>query len=113
MMGETLVDSARADAQVARTRLVETLGELQQRVSPTYLVSEAWKEAQGLLDDVTEDAARIAMKRPGLAIALAGIAIAIAARGPLWDVVTGRILKRHATRRKMAGLADGKEDSTQ
>lgn len=112
-MSEKPIDLARADALAARARLVETLGELQQRFSPSYLASEAWKEARGLIDDVTEDAAQIAMKRPGLVASLAGIALIVAARGPLWNVIKAGILKRHATRRKMAGLVDGKEEPTQ
>ncbi|WP_157217623.1 DUF3618 domain-containing protein [Flavisphingomonas formosensis] len=112
-MSDKPVDIARADALAARERLVDTLGELQQRFSPGHLAAEAWKEARGLIDDVTDDAARIAMKRPGLAIAIAGIAMVAVARGPLWDMLKSGILKRHATRREMAGLSDTEEDSTQ
>jgi hypothetical protein len=92
------IEEARAEALAARAQLVETLGELQQRFSPRYIASEALKDAQSFVEEVTEDAVRIALKRPGLSIALAGIAMVAIARGPLWTVIADRILKRHATR---------------
>lgn len=97
-MSSKPIEAARADALAARQQLVETLGELQQRFSPRYIASEALKDARGFVDEVTDDAVRIALKRPGLSIALAGIAMVAIARGPLWDVFADRILKRHATR---------------
>jgi hypothetical protein len=98
-MSSKPIEDARADALAARKQLVATLAELQQRFSPRYIAAEAMKDARGFVESVSDDAVRIALKRPGLSIALAGIAIAVIARGPLWNVFADRILKRNATRR--------------
>ena len=76
---------AAARIEVAKTRatLLETLRELQQRLQPKTLVSEAWEKAKDKGADLAEDAVDAVAKRP---VAVGGVVAALAmflAREPL------------------------------
>jgi Protein of unknown function (DUF3618) len=88
---------AAAKIEVERTRgaLLDTARELQQRLQPKTLASEAWEKAKNKGADLAEDAVDAVAKRP---VAVGGVVAALAmflAREPLkkatvkiYDVMT-------------------------
>lgn len=86
-MSESLkVLAARADAEQAQARFINTLQELQLRVAPRTLVREAWDGARSKGADIAEDAVDAVRKRP---VAASGVVAAVAlflAREPLIDL---------------------------
>lgn len=77
------VAAARIEAERARSRLMETARELQDRVSPTTLAHSAWAGAKAKGADLAEDAVDAVRSRPAIA---SGVVAAIAlflAREPL------------------------------
>ncbi len=105
---------ARAEARVdaARDRLVDTLGELQQRLSPRTLAHDAWESAKVKTADLAEDAVDAVKSRPVAAgSALAAVAMFLA-REPLMDLAGQALGKASAKRkeknaRKRASKAQG------
>ena len=78
---------AAARIEVARTRaaLIETARELQLRLQPKTLASEAWEKAKMKGADLAEDAVDAVTSRP---VAVGGVAAAVAmflAREPIKD----------------------------
>ncbi|HVF36792.1 MAG TPA: hypothetical protein VNA29_02485 [Sphingomicrobium sp.] len=76
-----------ARIEVARTRaaLIDTARELQQRLQPWTLASEAWEKAKNKGADLAEDAVDAVKKRP---VAVGGVVAALAmflAREPIKD----------------------------
>ena len=89
-MTDPKIEAARIEVERSRARLVDTARELQLRVAPRTLASEAWEKAKVKGADLAEDAVDAVRKRP---VAAGGIVAAIAlflAREPLKDLV-GRI----------------------
>ena len=79
-----------ARIEVARTRaaLIETARELQGRLQPKTLASEAWETAKNKGADLAEDAVDAVKKRP---VATGGVVAALTmflAREPIKDAVT-------------------------
>jgi hypothetical protein len=92
-MGEAQVSDppkvAAARIQVERTRaaLLETAKELQQRLQPKTLASEAWQKAKSKGADLAEDAVDAVKSRPA---AVGGVVAALAmflAREPIKEAV--------------------------
>ena len=89
------IAAARIQVEKARANLLDTLRELQQRLQPRTLVSEAWEKAKDKGADLAEDAVDAVAKRP---VAVGGVIAALAmflAREPLkkatvkfYDVMT-------------------------
>ncbi len=86
--------AARADAEQAKSQLMATIEELQQRIAPRTLAREAWDGAKSKGADMAEDAVDAVRARP---VAAGGIVAALAlflAREPLMDLAGGK--KRRA-----------------
>jgi len=87
--------AARIEVEKTRAALVETARELQQRLQPLTLASEAWERAKNKGADLAEDAVDAVAKRP---VAVGSVVAALAmflARDPLkkatvkfYDVMT-------------------------
>lgn len=106
MSDSPAVIAARIEVERARARLIDTAGELQQRLAPRTLARDAWEGAKVKGADLAEDAVDAVKARP---LAATGIAAAIAlflAREPLIDLA-GRMIddmgeKRAAKKQKKA-----------
>ena len=100
---------AAAQIEVERTRaaLLETARELQQRLQPKTLASEAWEKAKIKGADLAEDAVDAVKKRP---VAVGGVVAALTmflAREPIKDAVTNlydAMTSRMEPKRKPAAL---------
>ena len=74
---------AEAGSEQARARLIGTLTEIQQRLSPKTLMAEAREEFQQKASEMIEEGIAFAKARPGLvSLAVAGL-IAWLMRGPI------------------------------
>jgi hypothetical protein len=77
------IAAARIEVEKTRAALLDTAKELQQRLQPKTLVSEAWEKAKDKGADLAEDAVDAVAKRP---VAVGGVVAALAmflAREPL------------------------------
>lgn len=87
MSGDTPeIAAARIEAERARSRLMGTARELQDRLSPGTLAQSAWAGAKAKGADLAEDAVDAVRRRPAIA---GGVVAAIAlflARDPLIDM---------------------------
>lgn len=85
-MSDTLkVTAARIEVEKRRAALIGTAHELQARLAPATLASEAWEKAKNKGADLAEDAVDAVRSRP---VAIGGVAAAIAlflAREPIRD----------------------------
>lgn len=82
------IERARRNVAEARSQLIETARELQQRLAPKTLARDAWESAKVKGADLAEDAVEAVKKRP-LAVggALAALTMFLA-REPLKDGVS-------------------------
>lgn len=87
--------NARAQADLARGRLVATLGELQQRLHPRALMKEAWEELRERGTEMADDAIRSAKEKPGRTAAIAGAVALFLARKPIAHGVMSLLDRRH------------------
>ena len=95
MTDSSTIAAARIEVEKTRAALLETVRELQQRLQPKTLASEAWEKAKNKGADLAEDAVDAVAKRP---VAVGGVVAALAmflAREPLkkatakfYDVMT-------------------------
>ncbi|MCY7339314.1 MAG: DUF3618 domain-containing protein [Sphingomonas bacterium] len=79
------VVAARIEVAKRRAALIDTAKELQVRLAPKTLASEAWEKAKNKGADIAEDAVDAVRSRP---VAVGGVAAALAmffARDPLKD----------------------------
>ena len=82
MSHKSVIEAERA-ADEARSKLIETAQELQERLSPKVLAHDAWEAAKAKGADLAEDAVDAVAKRP---VAVGGVVAALAmflAREPL------------------------------
>lgn len=100
------VIAARAEVEIARRRMLETLGELQRQFAPRALVREAWETAREKGAELAEETVDAVRARP---LAVTGVVAAITmflAREPLMDLagklVGGVSNKRKARKRSSA-----------
>ena len=87
-MTEAKIAAARIEVERSRARLADTARELQVRMAPKTLASEAWEKAKIKGADLAEDAVDAVKRRP---VATGGIVAAIAlflAREPSKDLVS-------------------------
>jgi hypothetical protein len=104
---------AAARIQVERTRaaLLETAKELQQRLQPKTLASEAWQKAKSKGADLAEDAVDAVKSRP---VAVGGVVAALTmflAREPIKDAVSNiydAMTSSKEPKRKAAALKQDK-----
>lgn len=80
---------ARADAAIARERLLGDAHTLQARLKPASLASNAWESVRDRGEVAAADAVEVARKRPAIAAAAAIGVVALLARKPL-----GRLIGR-------------------
>lgn len=95
MSDDPKIAAARIEVEKTRAALLETARELQQRLQPKTLASEAWEKAKNKGADLAEDAVDAVAKRP---VAVGSVIAALAmflAREPLkkatvkfYDVMT-------------------------
>ena len=77
---------ARAEADAARADLIGNLDRLKTRLSPATLVSEAVESAREKAIDVAEQTVETARARPVLAGSVAGGALLLLARKPIFGL---------------------------
>ncbi|HEX8621959.1 MAG TPA: DUF3618 domain-containing protein [Allosphingosinicella sp.] len=82
---------ARAEAERARRRLAETTSELQQRLKPGTLASQAWAGVKDKSGDLAEDAVEAVKARPVIVSAALAAFTLFLARSPIKAAV-GRFL---------------------
>jgi len=109
------VAAARIEAARARSKLMGTAHELQERISPKTLTREAWEGAKTKGADLVEDAVDAVKSRP---LTTTGVVAAIAmflAREPLMDlasnVVDGVSSKKKARKAPKAGRKQEKTET--
>jgi hypothetical protein len=78
--------SARAEADAARADLVGNLDRLKTRLSPATLMSDAVESAREKAIDVAEQTVETARARPVLAGSVAGGALLLLARKPIFGL---------------------------
>ena len=79
------IRAARAEVAAAREAMIDTLGDLRERLQPKTLASDAWEAAKVKGADLAEDAVDAVKRRP---VAAGGIVAALAmflARDPIKD----------------------------
>jgi len=89
MIDPPKVFAARIEVERTRAALLETAKELQQRLQPRSLASEAWDKAKIKGADLAEDAVDAVKKRP---VAVGGVVAALTmflAREPIKDAAVG------------------------
>lgn len=91
------VARARAEATRARMRLAATMGEIQDRLNPRTLLSDAWQEVREHGQDLVDEAIQTARAKPVATSAMAAAVIALFAREPIWRAVTGLFFRRRET----------------
>jgi ribosomal 50S subunit-associated protein YjgA (DUF615 family) len=91
--------AARAEVEIARKRMLATLGELQRQFAPKALVREAWETAREKGAELAEETVDAVKARP---VATAGVVAAITmflAREPLMDLA-GKLVGSVSNKRK-------------
>lgn len=91
------VERARAQAMQARARLAGTMSEIQDRLNPRTLLSDAWQEVREHGQDLVGEAIQTARAKPVAASAMAAAVIALFAREPIWRAVATLFLRRRET----------------
>jgi hypothetical protein len=90
-MSPHAVEQAQRDAVAARARLGTTLVEMQTRLAPSQLASDAWEGVKGKGTDLAEGALNEVKKRPAAVAGTLGVLALFLARGPLKRAVSGLI----------------------
>ena len=104
--------AARAEVEIARKRMLDTLGELQQQFAPRALVREAWETAREKGAELAEETVDAVKARP---LAATGVVAAIAmflAREPLMDLA-GKLVGSVSNKRKARNSSRAKTRTTQ
>jgi len=100
---KSVIEAERA-ADEARSKLIETAQELQERLSPKVLAHDAWEAAKAKGADLAEDAVDAVKARPWAATGVAAAIAMFLAREPLIDmagqVIDGMGEKRAARKRR-------------
>jgi ribosomal 50S subunit-associated protein YjgA (DUF615 family) len=107
--------AARAEVEIARKRMLDTLGELQRQFAPRALVREAWETAREKGAELAEETVDAVKARP---LAATGVVAAITmflAREPLMDLA-GKLVggaRNKRKERKQTRAARAKPRTTQ
>ena len=83
---------ARADAAIARERLLADAHTLQARLKPATLASNAWENVRDRSEAAAADAVEVAKNRPAVVTAAAIGVVAFLARKPIGRLI-GRLRK--------------------
>lgn len=84
---EADIELARLRAQLARQRLLGTLGQIRGRLQPSALAADAWETIRDRGGDALVDVAESVKAKPGRAVAIAGLVALFLARRPIADGV--------------------------
>lgn len=93
------VAAARIEAERARTRVMDTARELQDRLSPATLAQSAWEGAKEKGADLAEEAVDAVRSRPAIASGVVAALALFFAREPLIDMA-GKLAKGVQAKRK-------------
>ena len=93
------VAAARIEAERARSRLMNTARELQERLSPATLAHSAWAGAKEKGADLAEDAVDAVRRRPAIAGGVVAALALFLAREPLMDMA-GKLAGEVKSKRK-------------
>ncbi len=111
------VIAARAEVEIARKRILDTLGELQRQFAPRALVREAWETAREKGAELAEETVDAVRARP---LAVTGVVAAITmflAREPLMDLagklVGGASNKRRARKQRRTKTTESKTETVE
>jgi ElaB/YqjD/DUF883 family membrane-anchored ribosome-binding protein len=103
------VDAAKARIEAAKARLFGTLGQVQERLSPSNLAQDAVESAAHGVATVARKGAEAVRSRPLAAAGIAATVGLVMARGWIGDILG----KRHETRDPATGLKlKGKKGSS-
>jgi hypothetical protein len=112
--------AARAEVEIARKRMLGTLGELQRQFAPRALVREAWETAREKGAELAEETVDAVKARP---LAATGVVAAITmflAREPLMDLagklvgtVSGKRKARKRTRAKTTKTTESRTEAVE
>ena len=80
--------SARREAEAARRRLTATMSELQQRLKPATLATNAWEGVKDKSGELAEDAVQAVKARPVAVSAVLAAFTLFLARAPIKSAVT-------------------------
>ncbi len=80
---------ARREAEAARQRLTATLSELQQRLKPATLATNAWEGVKDKSGEIAEDAVQAVKARPVAVSAVLAAVTLFLARAPIKSAVAG------------------------
>ena len=111
MTGTPKILAAKADAEQAQARFMATLHELQHRVAPGTLASNAWSGAKNKGADLAEDAVDAVRRRPLTATGVAAAVAVFLAREPLWDLASKLVGKGKDGRGKGDQSKDADENT--
>jgi Protein of unknown function (DUF3618) len=104
--------AARAEVEIARKRMLDTLGELQRQFAPRALVREAWETAREKGAELAEETVDAVKARP---LAATGVVAAITmflAREPLMELA-GKLVGGVSDKRKARKSGRAKTRTTQ
>lgn len=82
-MNGPAIEAAKREAGEARRRLDSTMAELQQRLHPKSLASEAWDGVKDKSSDLADSALDTVKRRPGAVSVAVGAVVLFLARDPL------------------------------
>jgi hypothetical protein len=82
---------ARREADAARARLLATASELQERLRPGNLASNAWEGVKDKSGELADDAMQVAKSRPVIVSAALAAFTLFLARAPIKSAVTSLI----------------------
>jgi hypothetical protein len=80
---------ARREAEVARRRLASTMNELQQRLKPGTLATNAWEGVKDKSGELADDAVQAVKARPVAVSAVLAAFTLFLARAPIKSAVAG------------------------
>lgn len=97
------LELARRRADIARRRLLATLGELRERLHPRALAGEAWDRVRDRGEDMAAEVIQGVKEKPGRTAAIAGALALFLARKPIAEGV--RSLLAHGDDERGGGSA--------
>jgi len=106
------VAAARLEAERARTRLMASAHELQERLSPKTLARDAWQGAKSKGADMAEDAVDAVRSRPLTATGVVAAITLFLARAPLIDLA-GKLVEGVSSKRPKRKPRKKKQDQTE
>ncbi len=82
--GAAQLERAKVEAELAKKKLSSTMGELQTRLKPGNLASEAWSGVRDKGEDLADNTMQTVKERPAAASGIAAAILIFLAREPLW-----------------------------